>query len=114
MTSSERRVLSRFHIEMPISLQVLGTETLVQATTKDVSASGVFFYTSFELLQGAHIDFVMTLPPELTHADGIQVACKGEILRVQHGQAHGHIGVAAAIHAFDFFAASVSAGSNGS
>ena len=113
MNSDERRILARFHIEMPVSLQVSGSETIVQGSTRDVSATGVFFYTSFELVQGSDIDFIMTLPPELTHTTGIQLSCKGKVVRVQHDIATGRIGVGAAIHCFEFVGAGASSGAGG-
>ncbi|HWC17093.1 MAG TPA: PilZ domain-containing protein [Terriglobales bacterium] len=108
MNPSEHRVLARFPIEMPVTLQVAGTGAVVQATTKDVSASGVFFYTYFEIRQGSNIEFIMTLPAELTHTTGIQVACKGTVLRV-HAEQDGRIGVAASIQCFEFVMAAMSA-----
>jgi hypothetical protein len=97
---------------MPVSIQMPETDLVIQATTKDVSASGVFFYTSFELKKGSNIEFIMTLPPELTHTAGIQVACKGTILRIERDITGDRVGVGAAIHCFDILAATVSAASN--
>lgn len=88
--------------------------SILEGRTRDVSATGVFLYTSLELVEGTNIDFIMTLPPELTHAPGIQVACSARIVRVQRDIAANRVGIAAAIQSFDFLAAAASAGVDGS
>lgn len=114
LKSEEQRGLTRFRIEMPVSIQVAGTMSMLQARTRDVSATGVFLYTSVELLEGTNIDFIMTLPPELTHSIGIQIACSAKIVRVQREMETNRVGIAAAIQSFDFLAAAASAGTDGS
>ena len=114
LNPTERRVLTRFRIEMPVSIHAAGITPLPQARTRDVSASGVFFFTNFELAEGMTIEFIMTLPPELTHSTGIQMACSARIVRVQRDLVANRIGVAAAIQSFDFLAAAASPGCDGS
>jgi hypothetical protein len=68
--------------------------------TRDVSSRGVFIYLNTEITVGAPIEFVMTLPPEITLADPIRVRCVGKILRIDsatQGQ-----GVAVTIEKYDF------------
>jgi PilZ domain len=114
LTSEEKRTLSRFRIEIPLLLRLPGAVATAEAKTRDLSASGVFFYTDFEFAQNAEIDFVMTLPAELTHTGGVQVICKAKVVRVQCDSLTGHIGIAAAIYSFDFIAAATSSSGNGS
>ena len=114
MSSEERRVLSRFRIEVPLSLQVPGRVATAQAKTRDINACGIFFYTEFELAPGTELAFVITLPPELTSTEGVQMICKAKVLRIQPDLASGYLGVAAAIHCFEFVAAAASAGVNNS
>lgn len=114
LRSEERRALARFRIEMPVSIRAAGTISMLQARTRDVSATGVFFYTSLKLIEGTNIDFIMTLPPELTHSMGIQIACSAKIVRVQREMDTNLTGIAAAIESFDFLAAAASAGPDGS
>ena len=77
--------------------------------TRDVSATGLFFTTSQDVLVvAAPIAFVL----ELDHADPkdiLQVACSGMILRVERSS--DGIGVAVRITSYDF--TSESAGRNG-
>ena len=104
MTVDEKRVLPRFPLEMPVWLRLPGSDATVHAKTRDVSASGVFFYVNCELRADSEIEFTMTLPPELTRTAAIQVSCKGKVVRVQNDEATGKVGVAAAIHSYDFLA----------
>jgi hypothetical protein len=104
----EKRVLPRFPLEMPVWLRLPGSDATVHAKTRDVSASGVFFFVNCEIRQDSDIEFTMTLPPELTRTAAIQVSCKGKVVRVQNDVATGRIGIAAAIHSYDFLAQAAS------
>ena len=50
--------------------------------------------------KGTPIEFVMTLPPEVTLVEDIRVRCTGEVLRVT--RAEQEQGVAVAIDNYDF------------
>jgi hypothetical protein len=89
---------------MPVWLRVPGSDATVHAKTRDVSASGVFFYVNVEIREHSEIEFTMTLPPELTRTAAIRVSCKGKVVRVQNDAATGRVGIAAAIHSYDFLA----------
>jgi hypothetical protein len=104
----EKRVLPRFPLEMPVWLRLPGSDATVHAKTRDVSASGVFFYVNCEIRENSEIEFTMTLPPELTRTAAIQVSCKGKVVRIQNDPASGKIGIAAAIYSYDFLAQAAS------
>ena len=104
----EKRVLPRFPLEMPVWLRLPGSDATVHAKTRDVSASGVFFYVNCDIREDSEIEFTMTLPPELTRTAAIQVSCKGKVVRVQKDETSGKIGIAAAIHSYDFLAQAAS------
>jgi len=95
----ERRQAPRFSITLTLTIGDTA------GWTRDVSATGVYFTTSQELVAvGAPITFTL----ELDHADpqGMrQVVCSGTILRVEHRP--DGIGVAARIASYDFAAESV-------
>jgi hypothetical protein len=93
---------------MPVWLRLPGSEATVHAKTRDVSASGVFFFVNCEIREDAEIEFTMTLPPELTRTAAIQVSCKGKVVRVQTDNSSGKLGIAAAIHSYDFLAQAAS------
>src|ERR1051326_8720905 len=97
----EKRSTRRFSLDLPISVKFLDNgRREVAGHTRDVSSRGVFMYLDTEIQAGAPIEFVMTLPPEITLSDPIRVRCTGRVLRVDktsHEQ-----GVAVAIDKYDF------------
>ncbi|HEY1528076.1 MAG TPA: PilZ domain-containing protein [Candidatus Angelobacter sp.] len=97
----EKRSTRRFSLDLPISVKFLdnGRRELA-GRTRDVSSRGVFMYLDSEISEGAPIEFVMTLPTEITLADPIRVRCIGKILRVT--KAEQEQGIAVAIEKYDF------------
>jgi 1,4-alpha-glucan branching enzyme len=98
---SDRRALRRFSLDLPIHIKRLnGDQSDATGHTRDVSSRGVYMLISSELKPGAPIEFVMTLPSEITLADPVRVRCQGRILRVDRdGQ---EMGAAVAIDHYDF------------
>src|SRR5438309_2375389 len=99
----EKRTTRRFSLDLPISVKFLDNgngKRELAGHTRDVSSRGVFMYLDTDIVAGAPIEFVMTLPPEITLADPIRVRCMGKILRVDKA-AQGQ-GVAVAIEKYDF------------
>jgi hypothetical protein len=97
----EKRTTRRFSLDLPISVKFLNNgKRELGGHTRDVSSRGVFMYLDADITAGAPIEFVMTLPPEITLADPIRVRCMGKILRVD--QAAQGQGVAVAIEKYDF------------
>lgn len=97
----EKRNTRRFSLDLPISVKFLDNgKREVPGRTRDVSSRGVFMYLDTSIAEGAPIEFVMTLPPEITLAESIRVRCTGKILRVD--QAAEQQGVAVAIEKYDF------------
>jgi PilZ domain len=97
----EKRNTRRFSLDLPISIKFLdnGRQELA-GHTRDVSSRGVFMYLDTEITADAPIEFVMTLPAEITLSDPIRVRCTGKILRVD--KAVHEQGVAVAIDKYDF------------
>ncbi|MCU1332436.1 MAG: type pilus assembly PilZ [Candidatus Angelobacter sp.] len=97
----EKRSTRRFSLDFPISVKVLNSCTReMTGRTRDVSSRGVFMYLDTEITPGVPIEFVMTLPKEITMADSICVRCAGKILRVD--KSADAQGVAVAIEKYDF------------
>jgi hypothetical protein len=97
----EKRNTRRFPLDLPISVKFLDNGRQEAAgRTRDVSSRGVFMYLDTKITEGAPIEFVMTLPPEITLAESIRVRCTGKILRVD--KAAEQQGVAVAIEKYDF------------
>jgi PilZ domain len=99
---ADRREARRFTMSLP--MRVLAGEARkseLLAHTRDVSYRGLYFTceTKFEI--GTPIDFVITLPQQVTQASDVNIRCRGQILRVEPG-ANGHMGVAAKIEQYEF------------
>ena len=66
--------------------------------TRDVSFRGLYFNTEQEYRAGEQIEFVLTLPREITQASDVRIRCFGQIMRVE---LENH-GVAARIERYEF------------
>ncbi|HEY7402576.1 MAG TPA: PilZ domain-containing protein [Candidatus Angelobacter sp.] len=97
----EKRSIRRFPLDLPISVKFLDNgRHEIAGHTRDVSARGVFMYLEMEIRVGAPIEFVMTLPPEITLSDSIRVRCTGTVVRVEKNG--NEQGVAVTINKYDF------------
>ena len=95
----DKRSIRRFPLDLPLSVKYPSAEAEV-CQTRDVSSHGVFFYAGTDLLQGSAIEFVMTLPMEITGANPLRVQCRGRVVRVDaSGKRRG---VAVKIEKYDF------------
>jgi PilZ domain len=62
--STERRIAPRFALDVPLQVRVAGQSAEHQpATTRDLSASGVFFYMESALDTGSTIELTLELAP---------------------------------------------------
>jgi PilZ domain len=97
----EKRGTRRFSFSLPVMVKRLdGRQRELEGITRDVSSRGAFVYLSSEAVEGAAIEFVMTLPADITLAEPIRVLCSGKVLRVERS-AHKQ-GIAVAIEKYDF------------
>ena len=97
----EKRSIRRVPLDLPISVKFLdnGRRELA-GHTRDVSARGVFMYLETEIRVGTPIEFVMTLPQEITLSGPIRVRCSGTVLRVEKNGDEQGVGVS--IHRYDY------------
>lgn len=99
--SQERRNTRRFTLTLPLALQASAVGRPALATeTRDVSARGVYFLLDSALAEGASFEFTLTLPPEMTLTESVQVRCRARVVRVQSEE--NKVGVAAVIEQYDF------------
>ncbi len=80
--SLERRAGQRFTFNLPVSLRDHITAAEGLGVTQDVSSRGAFFFTDMAFNPGAEIELTLKMPSEITLGEGMQVRCKGQILRV--------------------------------
>lgn len=97
----EQRGTRRFSLDLPISVTFLENGTYeITGRARDVSSRGVFFYVRSDIHEGSAIEFVMTLPAEITLGEPIRVRCSGKVIRVETtGREQS---VAVAIDKYDF------------
>lgn len=97
----EKRSTRRFSLELPITVIYANNgKAELEGLTRDVSSRGVFIYANTNLAEGAMIEFVMTLPREITLAEPIRVRCTGRVLRIENKDQRQ--GIAASIDQYDF------------
>jgi hypothetical protein len=99
---TERRSSRRFNMALPLTVRSPGPDgTLVQqGQTRDVSFRGLYFVSTGDFQTGTPIEFVLTLPKEITLADDVNIRCYGQVLRVEpSAQIRG---IAARIERYEF------------
>jgi hypothetical protein len=73
-----------------------------EAHTRDLSARGVYIYLDQPVMEKGKVEFVVTLPPEVTLTDSIRVRCTGQVVRVDRDGAGKQSGFAAQITQYEF------------
>ncbi len=99
---SDKRATRRFALRLPVSVRYTENEPEHAAQTRDVSARGICFFVDSAIQAGSAIDFTLTLPPEITLTESIQVHCKGHVVRVEGGSSASKMAVAAVIDEYEF------------
>ena len=95
----DKRMARRFTLQLPVKVRDRGREEM--ASTRDISSRGICFYTETRLEAGSEVEFTLTLPPEITLTEAIQVHCKGKVVRVED-LPNGKLAIAAQIHQYQF------------
>jgi len=96
----DRRSRERVVATLPVRVRCTTANLEVSAQTRDVSANGIFLYTNSRLAEGADLELVLILPPELTSGEKCWVCCHARVLRVEQGPGTD-FGVAAEIRRMD-------------
>jgi hypothetical protein len=103
---TERRTSRRFTMVLPLALRLHESAGPLekQGETRDVSFRGLYFWTDEKFEPGSSIEFVLTLPKEITMTRDVKIHCFGRVIRVEpHQQTRG---VAARIERYEFLPAS--------
>jgi hypothetical protein len=102
----ERRAARRFSMSLPVKVRFSAGEgvTEKQGETRDVSFRGLYFMIEASLETGSSIEFVLTLPQQITLAGDVHIRCYARVLRVE--PQNGRRGVAARIERYEFLPAS--------
>lgn len=98
--AAERRTMRRFDMQLPAAIRVSdGEEWLTQ--TRNVSARGLFFYSSRPLTEGARLEVTLTFPPHITFTESVRIRFTARVVRVE-AESEARIGIAAAIEEYEF------------
>ncbi len=106
---AERREARRFTMSLPMRVfprEAKGRE--LDAHTRDVSYRGLYFLAAADFKVGSEIDFVITLPQQVTQSGDVNIRCVGEIVRVEPSE-NGSKGIAARIARYEFMPAAANA-----
>jgi hypothetical protein len=98
---SDRREARRFTMNLPLRLlprEASGSE--LKAQTRDVSYRGLYFLVNDDFEVGGEIEFIITLPQQVTQSGDVNIRCRGEVVRVE--AVDGRVGIAAKINRYEF------------
>lgn len=103
--ASERRTSRRFNMSLPLSVRMPaeGVAEEKRGETRDVSFRGLYFLIDSKVEPGTPLEFVLTLPKEITMAGDVHIRCYGQVIRVDDQD--GRRGVAARIERYEFLPA---------
>jgi len=102
----ERRAARRFTMNLPMKVRFSAESGILEKTgeTRDVSFRGLYFVMEATVETGSPIEFVLTLPQQITLAGDVHIRCYARVLRVDHNR--GTPGIAARIERYEFLPAS--------
>ena len=99
---ADRREARRFNMTLPMRiLSIDSNSPELKAVTRDVSYRGLYFLAEAEFKLGSAIEFVITLPEQVTRGGDVNIRCHGEVVRTETTQ-NGKVGVAARIERYEF------------
>jgi hypothetical protein len=106
---AERREARRFTMSLPMRVlprEAKGRE--VDASTRDVSYRGLYFLADADFKIGNEIEFVITLPQQVTQSGDVNIRCMGSVVRIEP-TGNGQVGIAAKIARYEFMPATATA-----
>jgi PilZ domain len=99
---ADRREARRFTMSLPMRVlprEAKGRE--LDAHTRDVSYRGLYFLADANFDVGSEIEFVITLPQQVTQSGDVNIRCLGEVVRIEPTE-NGRVGIAAKIARYEF------------
>lgn len=106
---AERREARRFTMSLPLRVLPQASEGHeLAASTRDVSYQGLYFLADAKFEIGSEIEFVITLPEQVTRSGDVNIRCQGKIVRVEPTE-NGRMGIAAKIARYEFVPATATA-----
>ncbi len=99
---SDRREARRFNMTLPMRVLPRDSESAeFTAHTRDVSYRGLYFLAEAAFKIGSSIEFVITLPRQVTRSADVNIRCHGQVVRIESTN-NGKHGIAAKIDRYEF------------
>jgi len=101
----ERRAARRFSMALPLKVRFNSDSGAEEEAgeTRDISFRGLYFLIGTAIEKGSSIEFVLTLPQQITLAGDVHIRCYARVLRVEPHDTRR--GVAARIERYEFLPA---------
>ncbi len=80
----------RFNLHLPMKYRQVGEQDWREATTENISRSGLLFQADEELSPNAQLEINLVLPAEIAGLSSAEVVCRGEIVRAQDAGQKAH------------------------
>lgn len=105
MKASDKRRARRFPMTLPVAvrLEEIAGHDNKTVQTRNVSSSGVYFEFASPIEIGTPLEFVLTLPEQITKGSAVRIRCVGKVVRVDENRSEADtLGVAATIERYEF------------
>ena len=99
---ADRREARRFNMILPMRVLPRDSQSAeFIAHTRDVSYRGLYFLAEAAFKVGSSIEFVITLPEQVTRSADVNIRCSGQVVRTEPTN-NGKTGIAAKIERYEF------------
>jgi hypothetical protein len=106
---AERRMARRYDLSLPVVIRtsVRPEAKPTSGRTRNISTRGVYFTLHERMTPGMELDFMLTLPAEITRGTEVFIRAHGRIVRVDPMRENGteKHGIAAVIEKYDIIRA---------
>jgi PilZ domain len=75
----------RYPLKLPIVISPATNQPAVMGTTRNVSRSGMFFYTDFRFKPLSTFECYLILPDDIAPLENRMLACSCKVVRVEDG-----------------------------
>ena len=87
MSDADRREARRFNMTLPMRLLSRDSNSPeLKGQTRDVSYRGLYFLAEANFKIGSAIEFVLTLPEQVTRSGDVNIRCQGKVVRTEPTQ----------------------------
>ena len=94
-SQAERRTSRRLPSSAPVNVRHMRRQLL--GTARDISPTGLFLISEARIEEGADIEVVLMMPPELRPKGNRWMSCHAKVVRVEDQGKEGQFGIAAKI-----------------